>query len=204
MSETSARISTDGAARGNPGPAAWAYTIVIPGRPPIEAAGAFGTATNNVAEYTALIQALKRALELEIGKVEVRSDSELMVKQLNGEYAVKNADLRGLFDEVQSLRRRFSSASIAHIRRADNQRADELCNAALDQRHPNGKKPTSRSKRQPGKSVRRDDVDHSAVECLREAARAWAGSGGKNPPPELVWDQLWSILIEAGIVKTTR
>jgi hypothetical protein len=141
---------------------------------------------------------------LGVGKVEVQSDSELMVKQLNGEYAVKSAELRKLFDEVQSLRRRFATTSIAHIRRSENKRADELCNAALDQRLPTSTRTSNRTKSPRGKTARRGDVDQSAIECLRDAARAWAGSGGKNPPPELVWDQLWSILAEAGIVKTIR
>src|SRR6478672_11634970 len=122
MSDAIAQIHTDGAARGNPGPAAWAYVIAIPEQTPIESAGAMGAATNNVAEYTALIRALERGLDLGLRRVSVFSDSELMVKQMNGEYAVKNADLKDLYEQAQSLRRRFDFLSLAHVRRKDNRR----------------------------------------------------------------------------------
>src|SRR5262249_12989735 len=96
-----ATIHTDGAARGNPGPAAAAYVIERPGSPPIEHAETLGSATNNVAEYTALILALERAASLGIRRAAVFSDSELMVKQFRGEYAVKNAELKQLYAEAR-------------------------------------------------------------------------------------------------------
>ena len=197
MSEPIARIHTDGAARGNPGPAAWAYLIECPGHQPIEAAEKFGDATNNVAEYTALIQALKRALELGIRRAEVFSDSELMVKQMNGEYAVKNADLRDLYEQAQELRRHFSSVTIRHVRRAENKRTVLLCNAVLDGRPPS----VAGTRSAKATVARRPDVDSDAIACLRSAAQAWAATSGRNPTPELVWDQLWSILAEAGMLK---
>src|SRR5207253_4288729 len=88
-------IHTDGAARGNPGPAAYAYVIAREGQPPVEEAGLLGETTNNQAEYIALVKALAHALDLGAQhRVVVHSDSELMVKQLNGEYRVKNEELR--------------------------------------------------------------------------------------------------------------
>src|SRR5256885_1378724 len=113
MADDTATIFTDGAARGNPGPAAWAYVITHSGLPAVEHAERLGTATNNVAEYTALVQALTRAAELGLRRLAVFSDSELMVKQMNGEYSVKNVDLKELYNEAQTLRRRFAFVSLA-------------------------------------------------------------------------------------------
>ena len=197
MSDAIAQIHTDGAARGNPGPAAWAFVIAIPGREPVESAAAMGDATNNVAEYTALIRSLERAAELGLQRVAILSDSELMVRQMNGEYSVKNPDLQRLHAEAQELRRRFKSSTFAHIRRAENARADALCNAALDGRSPDEKKTPRKAKTKSATTARRSDIDAAAVECLRSAAFSWAASGGRTPGAELVWDQLWSILEDA-------
>src|SRR5881392_2669478 len=87
-------IHTDGAARGNPGPAAFAYVIEQPGSPAIEVKGTLGETTNNVAEYTALLRALEHAKRLGAWQVLVHSDSELMVNQMQGKYKVKNEGLR--------------------------------------------------------------------------------------------------------------
>ncbi len=127
-------IYTDGASRGNPGEAAFAYVISREGQPPIEEADCLGQMTNNQAEYIALVRALEHALELGAHhRLLVHSDSELMVKQMNGEYRVKNEELRGLYDQACSLRRRFEGpVTIRHVRRVQNKRADELCNQALD------------------------------------------------------------------------
>src|SRR6516162_7645488 len=121
-------IHIDGAARGNPGPAAFAYVISRPGEADIEEKGCLGKATNNVAEYTALVRALEHAAQLGGDDVRVRSDSELLVKQMNGEYRVKNLDLRSLYLQAKELTRRFKRVSILHIPRAENSRADDLCN----------------------------------------------------------------------------
>src|SRR5262249_55314429 len=118
----------DGAARGNPGPAAYAVVITRPGLPVVEEAKTIGTATNNVAEYSALVRGLELAQELGLKRLAVFSDSELMVKQMAGEYRVKNADLQPLYEEASRLRRGFDSLSITHVRRGNNARADELCN----------------------------------------------------------------------------
>ena len=127
-------IHTDGASRGNPGEAAFAYIISRDDEPPIEEADCLGQMTCNQAEYTALVRALEHALELGAHhRVLVHSDSELMVKQMNGEYRVKNEDLRGLYEQACALRKRFEGpVTIRHVRREQNKRADQLCNEALD------------------------------------------------------------------------
>src|SRR5579871_1593462 len=132
MSEDVVTIHVDGAARGNPGPAAFAFVIAAPDREPIEHAERLGTATNNVAEYTALVRALERARDLAARRLAIFSDSELMVKQMNGEYRVKNAELKEFYDEAQALLRHFAGVMLTHVRRAENKRADQLCNAVLD------------------------------------------------------------------------
>ncbi len=92
-----------------------------------------GVATNNVAEYSALVAGLARAIEAGLGELEVVSDSELMVKQMRGEYRVKNADLRALFVEASSLARAVGKVTYTHVRREHNALADRLVNDALDE-----------------------------------------------------------------------
>jgi ribonuclease HI len=199
-----ATIHTDGAARGNPGPAAFAFVIQLPGQPSLEHAERMGTATNNVAEYTALIAALERAAELGLRRLAVFSDSELIVKQFNGEYAVKNAELKELYAAATALARRFDSVSLVHVRRAENRRADELCNAVLDGRQPRESRPTTARKAKAGAkhlADRNPSVDEQAITCLRTAM---AATGQSAPSPEQVWDQLWSVLEEGGVLKTKR
>jgi len=93
---------------------------------------AIGVATNNVAEYSGLIAGLRRAIELGLPAIEVVSDSELMVKQMRGEYRVKNPALRNLFVEAAQLARRLDAVEYRHVKRADNELADRLVNEALD------------------------------------------------------------------------
>jgi ribonuclease HI len=206
MSDTGVlTIHTDGAARGNPGPAAFAFIIERAGAPPVEEKGTLGPATNNVAEYTALIRALERARELGGRRLHVHSDSELMVKQLRGEYQVKNEDLRGLWEKAQDLADHFEKVDYRHVRREQNRRADRLCNEALDgagSRPPPG---GTGSKKPAGSRVspeRQETVREEALACLRAAAAEWSRGNAGVPSPELVWDQLWSILEEAGVVRT--
>src|SRR5262245_47198980 len=123
-------INIDGAARGNPGPAAYAYVIRHNGDVVLEENGAMGEATNNVAEYTALLHALAKASALKATDVLVRSDSELLVKQMNGQYRVKNAALQELFKQAEHLRGQFKSVRFSHVPRAENREADRLCNEA--------------------------------------------------------------------------
>jgi ribonuclease HI len=127
------RLFTDGGARGNPGPAAAAFVLEREDGSVLDARGdAIGVQTNNVAEYTALLNGLRRAAELGVTEVEVVSDSELMVKQMRGEYRVKNEALRELYDEATALARRLANVEYRHVKRAHNELADKLVNDALD------------------------------------------------------------------------
>ena len=204
MTDDIASIHTDGAARGNPGPAAYAFVIARPGAAPLEFAETLGQATNNVAEYTALVRALARAAELGLRRLAVYSDSELMVKQMNGEYSVKNADLRELYSQGQALARRFDSVTFTHVRRAENRRADQLCNAALDGKPPPGPKPGKFKADRKAGSARSAAVDDQAIACLRTAAAAWTRNDTPAPTPEQVWEQLWSVLEEGGVLRARR
>jgi ribonuclease HI len=128
-----ARLSTDGGARGNPGPAAAAYVLEAGDGTVLAAHGeTIGVATNNVAEYRALLAGLEKAAELGIDDLEVVSDSELLVRQMTGEYRVKNQALRELSDEATRLARRIGRVRYTAVRRADNELADTLVNEALD------------------------------------------------------------------------
>jgi ribonuclease HI len=120
----------DGASSGNPGPAAYAYIIRM-GRRVVKGAGRIGVATNNVAEYYALIRCLKRALDLGCGRIRVNSDSELLVRQMIGEYAVKSHSLLPLYQEAMSLAALFKSFEIVHVPREMNREADTLANVRL-------------------------------------------------------------------------
>jgi probable phosphoglycerate mutase len=128
-----AKLFTDGGARGNPGPAAYGYVIEGEDGTVLAAHGErIGVATNNVAEYRALIAGLEKALELAVPEVEVVSDSELLVKQMNGEYRVKNAALQQLSLQASRLAREIGRVSYTAVRREHNELADRLVNEALD------------------------------------------------------------------------
>ncbi len=132
-----ARLYTDGGARGNPGPAACAYVIEAADGTVLDSHGeAIGVATNNVAEYRALVAGLARALELGVDEVEVVSDSELVVKQMRGEYRVKNETLRALSVQAGRLAREIGAVSYRAVRRHENELADRLVNEALDRAAP--------------------------------------------------------------------
>ena len=127
-------VNIDGGSRGNPGPAA--AGVVIRARDDgtvLHMAGIYiGRATNNVAEYNGLLEGFRRAEALGAREVEVLSDSELLVKQMNGEYRVRNTGLKPLFDEANVLWNRFAKVAIRHIPREQNQEADELANKAMN------------------------------------------------------------------------
>jgi ribonuclease HI len=128
-----AKLSTDGGARGNPGPAAYGYVLETDDGTVLAAHGErIGIATNNVAEYSALIAGLEKAIELGVDEVEVVSDSELMVKQMRGEYRVKNETLQDLWDDASRLARKLRNVSYRAVRREHNELADRLVNEALD------------------------------------------------------------------------
>jgi probable phosphoglycerate mutase len=128
-----ARLSTDGGARGNPGPAAFAYVLEAEDGTVLAAHGeAIGVATNNVAEYRALVEGLRRAVDAGVDELTVVSDSELIVKQMRGEYRVKNAALRALSLEAAALARQVGRVAYTAVRREHNVLADRLVNEALD------------------------------------------------------------------------
>jgi ribonuclease HI len=128
-----ARLFTDGGARGNPGPAAYGFVLEAEDGTVLAAEGqAIGVATNNVAEYSGLVAGLRKALELHVPDLEVVSDSELLVKQMRGEYRVKNEALRSLFLEASTLARSLAKVEYRHVKRAHNELADRLVNEALD------------------------------------------------------------------------
>jgi len=130
---TRATLYTDGGARGNPGPAASAFVLEAEDGTTLAARGdAIGVATNNVAEYRAVIAGLERAVELGVSHVEVVSDSELVVKQMTGEYRIKNKALLELSLEVKELERQIGSVVYRSVRREHNELADSLVNEALD------------------------------------------------------------------------
>jgi ribonuclease HI len=248
MSEP-AKMHIDGASRGNPGRAAYAVVLARPGHAVVEEADVIGTATNNVAEYTALVKGLELAHELGVTRLAVFSDSELMVKQMNGEYKVKHADMRPLYERACALRAKFAEVTLTHVRREQNKRADLIGNEALDGKPrkrgqggalpstsqgevtatarptPPAPLPEGRGEKEPvelgsshgarssvsplpfreggpgGVGVSDHAVRPDALQCLADAARHWAEHGLKALPPEAVWDQLWSLIAEAGLLK---
>jgi ribonuclease HI len=181
-------IHTDGASRGNPGAAAFAYTISRAGAADIEEAGCLGKLTNNQAEYAALVRALEHALRLGADhRVLVHSDSELMVKQMRGEYKVKNEDLRDLYERARRLVGQFNgSVTFKHVRREHNKRTDELCNLALD-----GECAPS--------SVTDVILSSAAKGSLREEALTVLREAMAQPSAEVAWDRLLAILQRHGV-----
>jgi ribonuclease HI len=128
-----ARLWTDGGARGNPGPAAYAFVLETEDGTVLDARGeAIGVATNNVAEYSALVAGLREAGARGVDDLAVHSDSELMIKQMRGEYRVKNRDLQTLFLDASRLALELRSVTYIHVRREHNELADRLVNEALD------------------------------------------------------------------------
>ncbi len=133
-------IHSDGGARGNPGPSAIGVVIETEKNEIFEKISEYiGESTNNIAEYTAVLRGLQ-VLKARFGKetqdleIDWKLDSELVVKQLAGEYKVKNPGLRSIFLEIQDLRAHFPKLALAHVRREENKEADRLVNEALDER----------------------------------------------------------------------
>jgi ribonuclease HI len=126
-------VYSDGASRGNPGRAAAGAVVIDPaGNVRHEVSQTLGVTTNNVAEYRALIAGLEAALALGARRVDVRLDSELLVRQAIGRYRVRNPGLIPLHNRVLALRSRFDEVVFRHVPRAQNKRADALANQALD------------------------------------------------------------------------
>lgn len=208
-------IHTDGGSRGNPGPAAFAYTIERPGAATIEENGYLGDTTNNIAEYAALVKALEHAVRLGAKSVVVNSDSELLVQQMNGKYKVKNPGILPLYQEASRLAKSVGDVKIRHIYREHNSRADRLCNDALDDRHnrpiiePLTKSATATLPKPPAipaatpaattraaapAAAKTDDRRTAALQVLRDAREAWADDEEDAPSPEQVLEKLERLL----------
>lgn len=126
-------IYTDGASRGNPGPAAIGIHVTdMDSQTVAEYGEVLGVQTNNFAEYTAVIRALELSLAQGVTNIVLRSDSELMVKQMSGVYKVKSEAILPLYDKVRQLLSKFSNVTFEHVRREKNREADRLANEALD------------------------------------------------------------------------
>ena len=175
-------VYTDGAARGNPGPAAFAYVINLEDGRVVKDASLIGHATNNVAEYSALVHALERAAGLGVSDLTVKSDSELLVKQMKGIYRVSNPVLAQLHAEARNLAARFGNVKFQHVRREENSEADELCNKALDA-ETDGRPRVSKT-----------ELDEAAVDYLQDAALAWARGDPAAPLAAEVWRGLYELL----------
>jgi ribonuclease HI len=132
------QIFTDGAARGNPGPAGIGVVLRNDAKVLVEVAEYIGKATNNVAEYMAFIRGLEEAIDMNERNIEVFSDSELLVKQINGEYSVKNAGLIPLFHHARSLIKKFKHCRVYHTAREENKLADKLANRGIDEETTKG------------------------------------------------------------------
>jgi ribonuclease HI len=208
-------IFTDGGSRGNPGPAAYAFVIQRPGLDDIEEMAYMGRTTNNIAEYTGLVKALEYARHLGAARVKIYSDSELMVKQMNGEYRVKHPGLLPLYEQAVELRKQIPSVTIRHIRRENNKHADRLCNEAMD--HPADHQPlpvalppheklamAPAAPIPPPPTDRQERVRAQAIQILAESAREWAEGDATIPAPEEVWAELWRLLVAKKVVRQPR
>ncbi len=132
------KIKSDGGARGNPGPAGIGAVLYKQNDELLTTISQYiGIATNNQAEYKAIIAALKKAIELKATEIIAYLDSELIVKQVKGEYRVKNKDLAPLFLELHNLKLSFKKSQFIHIPREENKEADRLANQAMDEQYKN-------------------------------------------------------------------
>ena len=128
-----ATANIDGGSRGNPGPAGYGVRVETEDGSIVELKQALPLATNNVAEYSGLLAALRWSADSGIAKLHIRSDSELLVKQMKGQYRVKNSGLQPLYEEAVALSRRIGRVTFEHVRREYNKEADRLANEAMDE-----------------------------------------------------------------------
>ncbi|MBA3274119.1 MAG: ribonuclease HI family protein [Chthoniobacterales bacterium] len=134
MTET-LTLQFDGGSRGNPGPAGIGVVVSAEDGTPLVTLGRFiGNATNNVAEYRALITAMEEAKKLGAKRIKIRGDSELIIKQMRGEYKVRHPDMKALYEEAQDLLGEFEQTKIEHNLRHKNELADKLANLAMDRK----------------------------------------------------------------------
>ena len=183
-----ATIAIDGASKGNPGPAGIGIVIFDEsGKVLKEISDYIGECTNNVAEYKALLRGLIEALDMGFLHVTVRTDSELMARQINGKYRVKNEGILPLYNSVLQLLGKFKSVSVTHVPREENKQADKLASAAASKAQPSlmmeetPKKPISREKPKERKMIQRIGVRTSArtqfVDITHEVQDAVKASG---------------------------
>jgi ribonuclease HI len=180
--------NVDGASRGNPGPASYAVILRGPdGASRFEVGKYIGRATNNVAEYYGLITALDYAAAQGIDRLLVRSDSELLVRQMQGRYKVKSPDLRPLHERARKLAHGFAYFAIEHVPREQNRDADELANAALDRtdsRSGGNVEPDTRFGAKPdAKPGAKADLESATKRGAKASARSGATEmpGGERP-----------------------
>jgi ribonuclease HI len=122
----------DGASRGNPGPGSFGFVVLAGEKVLAEGRACLGVVTNNVAEYQALLHGLKKCAELKATEVTVKSDSQLLVRQMLGQYKVKAPQIKVLFEQARTLVRQFQKVHFVHVPREENSHADALANEALD------------------------------------------------------------------------
>jgi ribonuclease HI len=201
-------IHIDGAARGNPGPAAYACILRADGQVLQEAKGYLGTATNNVAEYTALVKALELAAARQATSVHIYSDSELLVRQMNGAYQVRSELLQPLYQQAKRLARQFDAVQLTHIYREHNHEADRLCAEVLNAvtlSAPNpeaarGPRSTPAASPTWAHQGDRPPTRAEAEQLLHEAAQVWAQAGPEALRPQEVLDRLLRLLHERGFL----
>jgi probable phosphoglycerate mutase len=153
-------VHIDGGSRGNPGPAAYAVVVESEDGRPLQSFSQYiGRATNNTAEYRALIAALEYAVEHNYARVRVQSDSELLVRQIEGHYKVKSEDLRPLYERALPLIAQMKQFRIEHVRREQNREADRLVNLALDAAAGSAKKS------EPAATTRHAKANHSPADA---------------------------------------
>ncbi len=190
-----ATIHIDGGSRGNPGPAAYALVLRRPGFAEYTECDTIGVKTNNVAEYAGLLRALALAIELKLESVLVISDSELLVRQMLGEYKVKSSDLLGPYRAAKELAARLPRLGFKHVKREFNRDADALCNEALDGR-PRPPAGLSEAPLDVPPEVPGDPMTAAILTKLATAAHQWAANGPADPPVARVWAELAAVLAE--------
>ena len=130
---SSATANVDGGSRGNPGPAGYGVHLTRDDGTTVDLKASIGIATNNIAEYNGLLAALRWAVDEGVRSLHVKADSELLVKQMRGEYRVKNPGLQPLYEEARRLADRVGRVTFEHVRREHNMDADRLANEAMDE-----------------------------------------------------------------------
>jgi probable phosphoglycerate mutase len=174
--------NVDGASRGNPGPASYAVIVRGPdGTTCFEAGKYIGRTTNNVAEYYALISALDYAVAQGIDRLLVRSDSELLVRQMEGRYKVKSPDLRPLHEHARKLARGLAYFAVEHVPRERNRDADELANIALDRTSSSGGANAIGGAKLDPKAGEKPEPEDAANRGAKASARSSPRTSGERP-----------------------